>query len=81
MTLCSRVCGLSIAFREEPMQIPKVDKKQVEGFAKVWTYKGVALFLNDAHIQFAADFSNVMLQSFVQQVAAAQKPKPSQVTI
>jgi hypothetical protein len=63
------------------MMIPKVDRKQVEGFAKVWTYKGVALILNDAHIQFAADFANVMLQSFVQQVAAAQKPKPPQVTV
>jgi hypothetical protein len=60
------------------MQIPKIDRKQVEGFAKVWTYKGVALCLNDAHIQFAADFANVMLQSFVQQVAQ-QKPKPPAV--
>jgi hypothetical protein len=62
------------------MQIPKVDKSQVEGFAKVWTYRGVALVMNDAHIQFAADFANVMLRSFVQQVAAAQKPQPPQVT-
>jgi hypothetical protein len=57
------------------MQIPKVDKNQVEGFAKVWTYKGVALCLNDAHIEFAKDFANVMLKSFVQQVAAAQAAK------
>jgi hypothetical protein len=63
------------------MQLPRIDRKQVEGFAKVWTYRGVALCLNDAHIQFAADFANVMLQSFVQQVAAAQKPKPPQVTV
>jgi len=63
------------------MQIPVVDKSQVEGFARVWTYKGVALCLNDAHIQFAADFANVMLRSFVQQVAAAQKPQPPQVTV
>ena len=54
------------------MQIPKVDRKQVEGFAKVWTYRGVALLLNDAHIQFAADFANVMLNSIVQQVTQQQ---------
>ena len=62
------------------MQIPQIDRKQVEGFAKIWTYRGVALLLNDAHIQFAADFANVMLRSFVQQVAAQQKPAPPQVT-
>jgi len=56
-----------------------VDRKQVEGFAKVWTYRGVALCLNDAHIEFAKDFANVMLRSFVAEVAAAQKPKPPQV--
>jgi hypothetical protein len=63
------------------MQIPTVNKEQVAGFAKVWTYRGVALVMNDAYIQFAADFSNVMLKSFVQQVAAAQKPKPPEVTL
>ena len=63
------------------MQIPQIDRKQVEGFAKVWTYKGVALCLNDAHIQFASDFANVMLRSFVQQVAQAQKPPAPAPTI
>jgi hypothetical protein len=62
------------------VQIPKVDKSQVEGFAKVWNYRGIAIVMDDAHIQFAVDFANVMLRSFVQQVAAAQKPAP-QVTI
>jgi hypothetical protein len=66
------------------MQIPKIDRKQVEGFAKVWTYRGVALILNDAHIQFAADFANVMLKSFVsniakQQAAAAEAAKAKQI--
>jgi hypothetical protein len=54
------------------MQIPTVNRKQVEGFAKVWTYRGVALCLNDAHIQFAADFANVMLRSFVENIAKQQ---------
>jgi hypothetical protein len=66
------------------MQIPNVDRKQVEGFAKVWTYRGVALCLNDAHIQFAADFANVMLKSFVsniakQQAAAIEAAKAKQI--
>ena len=54
------------------MQLPQVDRKSVEGFARVWTYKGVALVLNDAHVQFAMDFANVMLRNFVQQVAQQQ---------
>ena len=54
------------------MQIPKVDRKQVAEFSKIWTYKGVALLLNDAHVQFAADFANVMLKSFIQQIASQQ---------
>jgi hypothetical protein len=57
------------------MQIPKVDRKSVEEFSRIWTYKGVALCLNDAHVQFAADFANVVLRSFVQQIAS-QKPAP-----
>ena len=60
------------------MQIPRVDKSQVLEFSKIWTYKGVALCLNDAHIQFAADFSNCMLHSFVQSVAE-QQSKAQQV--
>ena len=54
------------------MQIPQVNKDQVVGFAKVWTYKGVAILLNEMHIEFAKDFANVMLRNFVQQVAQQQ---------
>ena len=66
------------------MQIPKVDRKQVAEFSKIWTYTGVALLLNDAHVQFAADFANVMLKSFIQQIAsqqaaAAQAAKTKQI--
>ena len=54
------------------MQIPQVNKDQVAGFAKVWTYKGVAILLNEMHIEFAKDFANVMLRNFVQQIAQQQ---------
>ena len=54
------------------MQIPQVNKDQVSVFAKVWTYKGVAILLNEMHIEFAKDFANVILRNFVQQVAAQQ---------
>lgn len=68
------------------MQIPRIDKKQVEGFAKVWTYKGVALCLNDAHIQFAADFAQQVLMSFIenvrkQQFAAIQAAKAKEIVM
>jgi len=54
------------------MQIPQVDRKSVEGFAKIWNLNGVALLLNDAHIDFARDFANVTLRNFVTMVAQQQ---------
>ena len=54
------------------MQIPQVDRKSVEGFARVWNHNGVTLILNDAHIDFARDFANVTLRNFVSQVAQQQ---------
>jgi molybdopterin biosynthesis enzyme MoaB len=55
------------------MQIPQVNKAQVEGFAKVWRYKGLSMILNEMHVQFTTDFANVMLKNFVMQVAAQQQ--------
>jgi len=49
-----------------------VDRKSVEGFARVWNHNGVTLILNDAHIDFARDFANVTLRNFVSQVAQQQ---------
>jgi hypothetical protein len=54
------------------MQIPRVAKNDVLGFARKWTYNGVALLLNDAHIKFAEDFANQTLMCFVQMVAQQQ---------
>jgi hypothetical protein len=46
-------------------QVPQVTTKEVENFAKVWTYRGLAIPMKEEQIQFAADFANVMLVSFV----------------
>jgi hypothetical protein len=46
-------------------QVPQVTKQEVENFAKIWTYRGLAIPMKEEHIQFAADFANVMLVSFV----------------
>jgi hypothetical protein len=54
------------------MNLPQVDTNQVREFGKVWNHKGVAIILNDLHIEFARDFANVVLRNFVQQVAMQQ---------
>jgi hypothetical protein len=43
----------------------KVNKSEADAFAKVWNYKGIAIHLDDASIQFATDFSNVVLRNFI----------------
>lgn len=48
-------------------------------FGQKWTYKGIAIFMDDAHYQFASDWANILITSFVEQqattAAAAAKPK------
>jgi hypothetical protein len=48
-----------------------VRKEMAVGFSKVWTHKGIAIFLDDVHLAFATDFANVMLNNFLQQQAQA----------
>lgn len=61
------------------MSIPVVQPVQAKEFGKVWTHNGVAIFMDDAHYKFAADFANVVLKSFVEEAqrkaAEAAKPK------
>jgi hypothetical protein len=40
-------------------------KEMADGFSKVWTCKGVAIFLDNVHKQFAVDFANMIVTSFV----------------
>jgi hypothetical protein len=45
-------------------------------FSKVWNYKGIAVPLDELHCQFATDYANIVLRSFVDQmVAKAQLAK------
>ena len=61
------------------MQVPQVTRAEAKRFSKAWSHKGVALVIDDALCQYAADFANVVLRSFVQnlmqQQAEAAKPK------
>lgn len=59
------------------LQVVKAsDAKQ---FGQKWTNHGVAIFMDDTHYKFAADFANIVITSFVEQqqakVAAAAKAK------
>lgn len=61
-------------------QIPQIAQlSHAKGFAKQWTHKGVAIFMDDTHLQFATDFANIMLASFIddarRKAAEAAKPK------
>ena len=64
----------------------QVSAKDAQEFGKVWTHKGVAIFLSDIHFQFAADFANIVLKSFIENAQrqaaarAAQAAKPKIIT-
>lgn len=60
--------------------IPTVTKEEAVKFATHWNFKGVAIPLDDVACQFATDFANVTLRSFIdycnkQAMAAIQKAK------
>ena len=61
------------------MEVPVVSRAEAKRFSKAWSHNGVALVIDDPLCQFAADFANVVLksfvQSFVQQQVEAAKPK------
>lgn len=52
-----------------------IQKPHVEGFAKLWNYKGLSIPLEDAHLQFALDFCNCMFTSFFEQQRELAKAK------
>lgn len=53
----------------------KVNYSDAEGFSKVWNHKGIIIPLQEPHIQFATDYANVVLNSFVQQTLQASAAK------
>jgi len=46
--------------------IPSVTKEQTLAFSKVWNNKGIAILLDSSAVQFATDWANIALRSFVQ---------------
>lgn len=62
------------------MQLLKIaNKDQALAFAKEWKHRNVHHIIDDIHANFAADFANVIVTSFVEQqmkkAAAAAAPK------
>jgi hypothetical protein len=62
------------------MQLLKVATKEAAlAFAKQWKFKNIHHIVDDVHAQFAADFANIIVTSFVEQqmakAAAAAAPK------
>lgn len=55
-----------------------VERKEAEAFSKVWNKSGVHILLTPEAVDFATDFSNVVLRNFIQMCqkeAEAKKPK------
>ena len=53
-----------------------------KAFGQQWTHKGVAIFMDDTHFQFASDWANIVVTSIIeqQQKAAALAAKPKIVS-
>jgi hypothetical protein len=66
------------------MPMLKIATKQMaDGFAKVWKYGRVSIFLDDVHKQFATDFANMIVTSFVadQQAKAAKAAELKKIKV
>ena len=57
------------------MGYPTVEKKQTQAFAKAWDKSGIKMILDDTSIQFATDYANIVLKSFVDDLAASARKK------
>jgi hypothetical protein len=51
----------------------KVTTEEAKKFGAVWNYKGLAMPLDTVHHEYAKDFANVVLRSFVEQMMANAK--------
>jgi hypothetical protein len=47
------------------MQPFKIEKAEVEKFAQIWNKSGVHIILPQEAIEFATDFANVAINSFI----------------
>lgn len=61
----------------------QVSAAEAKSFGKVWTHRGIAIFMDDTHYKFAADFANIVVKNFVEQArrAAAEAAKNKQIVI
>jgi hypothetical protein len=56
------------------MQLLKIANKQhVDGFAHNWKYRNILHVIDDVHKQFAIDFANMIVTSFVEDQMAKAK--------
>lgn len=65
-----------------PINYPKVVPNDVHGFARAWDMRGLKMILDNTSLQFAVDFANTVLRSYVDdlvQKAQAQKAKQTVV--
>lgn len=55
---------------------PRVSPGDVQNFARAWDMKGIKMILDNTSLQFAVDFANTALRSYVDDlVEQAQKLK------
>jgi hypothetical protein len=62
------------------MQLLKIaNKTHADGFAQNWKYRGILHVIDDVHKQYAIDFANMIVTSFVEEqmrkAQAAAAPK------
>jgi hypothetical protein len=55
------------------MAYPQITKAQTSAFAKAWDRGGIKLLLDDSSVQFATDWANIVLKSYVDEAAKAGK--------
>ena len=56
-----------------PINYPKVVSNDVNGFALAWDHRGLKMILDQTSRQFAIDFANTVLRSYVDDLIAKAK--------
>jgi hypothetical protein len=57
---------------------PTVVPEDVNGFARAWDFRGLKMILDTTSRQFAVDFANTVLRSYVQDLTAKAKAQLKQ---
>lgn len=64
------------------MQTYKISLADTQSFARVWTRNGIAILMQDVHMEFATDFANLVLANFIEMcqkdAAAAQRKREAE---